>query len=123
MNLFFWALSRSRFEDIQSARAPIAWCMVRAAPIAEVEGLCKYAWCHRHTAGLIPHRKTRECQYQKCRVDIVREPGRNLEKDQMERGSMGTGLFPMPRNWSAQPRKTSRGRPDSPKETERRLIR
>src|SRR6218665_925028 len=36
MNLVFWALRRSRFEDIQSARAPIAWCMVRAAPIAEV---------------------------------------------------------------------------------------
>src|SRR6218665_4112668 len=42
MNLFFLALRRSRFEDIQSARAPIAWCMVRAAPIAAVEGQCKY---------------------------------------------------------------------------------
>ena len=36
--------------------------------------------CHRHTAGLIPQRKIRECQYQKCRVDIVREPGRNHVK-------------------------------------------
>ena len=38
MNLVVGALRRSRFEDIQSARVPIAWCMERAAPIAEVEG-------------------------------------------------------------------------------------
>src|SRR6218665_3321940 len=35
-------------------------------------------------------------------VDIVREPGRNLEEYQMERGLMGTGLFQIPRNWRAQ---------------------
>src|SRR6218665_378879 len=43
MNLVFWALRRSRFEDIQPARAPIAWCMVQAAPIVVMEGQCKYA--------------------------------------------------------------------------------
>src|SRR6218665_2678127 len=74
MNLVFWALRRSRFEDIQSARAPIAWCMERAAPLPRWKGNANMPGCHRHTAGLIPHRKIKECQYQKCRVDIVREP-------------------------------------------------
>ena len=34
------------------------------------------------------------------------ELGQNFEEDQMEQGPMGTGLFPIPRNWSAQLRKT-----------------
>src|SRR6218665_3996269 len=106
MNLAFWALRRSRFEDIQSARAPIARCMIRAAPIARWKGNANMPGCHQHTAGVIPHRKIRDYQYQKCILDIVREPGQNVEEDQMERGPMRTGLFPTPRNWSAQPRKT-----------------
>jgi len=79
MNLVFWALRRSRFEDIQSAKAPIAWCMVRAAPIAGVEGQCKYAWVSSAYSWLnTPYRKIREYQCQKCRVGIVREPRQNL---------------------------------------------
>src|SRR6218665_498328 len=107
MNLGFCAFRRSRFGDIQSARAPIAWCMVRAAFVAAVEGQCKYAGVSSAYSWLnIPHRKIGDYQYQKCRVDIVREPGRNLEEYQMERGPMGTGLFQIPRNWRAQPKKT-----------------
>src|SRR6218665_1699443 len=43
----------------------------------------------------LPHRKICDYQYQKCRVDRVREPGWNLEEDQMERRPMGTDLFPI----------------------------
>src|SRR6218665_871692 len=74
MNLVFWALRRSRFEDIQSARAPPlpgAWYKRPPLPRWGAMQICLGVISIGPTAGLIAHRKIRDYQYQKCRVDIV----------------------------------------------------
>src|SRR6218665_500804 len=99
MNLFFWALRRSRLRTSNLQGPPLAGAWYERPPLPRWRGNANMPGCHQHTAGLIPNRKIREYQCQKCRVDIVREPGQNLKEDQMERGPMGTGLFPIPRNY------------------------